>query len=310
MGLTSDGFRGFWFRIYNDWAQLLRFYLSVSHSSLGLPRGIFLGRMSMKKRILITGAGSGFGEGTAIGLAKNGHDVIAGVHIWPQATRMRREAKSLGLDNLRVEKLDILDSYDIQNALKWEIDILVNNAAIGYIGPISEMPIELVRRTFETNVFASLDLAQKFIRKFIDEKRPGKIVFTSSIAGLVSPAFFCPYSASKHALEGIAETLQGELKPYNIQVQTINPAAYLTGFNDTMAETASHWMDDKKNFNKKADVQKVFARTLDHQRDPQEAIDAMISIIPADSGKFRNVIPVDLEDFVKKSQETAWHNKA
>ncbi len=128
----------------------------------------------MKKRILITGAGSGFGEGTAIGLAKNGHDVIAGVHIWPQLTKIRKEAKSLGLKNLRVEKLDILDAYDVANALNWDIDILVNNAAIGYAGPICEIPLELIGLTFETNVFGSLNLAQKFIRKFVEKKEQGR----------------------------------------------------------------------------------------------------------------------------------------
>lgn len=263
----------------------------------------------MKKRILITGAGSGFGEGTAIGLAKKGHDVIAGVHIWPQATRMRKEAKSLGLNNLRVEKLDILDPLDVANALNWDIDILVNNAAIGYGGFISEIPLELIRHNFETNVFASLGLAQKFIRKFVDEKRSGKIVFTSSVVGLFSLVGFGPYCASKHALESIAETLQDELRPYNIQVQTINPGAYRTGFNDTMAETASHWMDDKKNFHKKADVGKLLKSTLDNQLDPKEMIEAMVAIIPSDSGKFRNVVPKAAEDFLKKSQADAWENK-
>lgn len=262
----------------------------------------------MKKRILITGAGSGFGEGTAIGLAKKGHEVIAGAHIWPQVTRLRKEAKSLGLTNLRVEKLDILDSFDVANALTWDIDILVNNAGIGYGGPISEIPLELVRTNFETNVFGSLNLAQKFARKFVDEKRPGKIVFTSSVVGLFSVNGFGPYCASKHALESIAETMQAELKPYNIQVQTINPGAYLTGFNDTMAETALHWMDDKKNFHKKADVAKILAPTLDNQFDPQEMIEAMIAIIPADSGKFRNVVPKSVEDFLKKAQVAAWKN--
>ena len=66
------------------------------------------------KRILISGAGSGFGELAAIGLAKQGHDVIAGVQIWPQATALRRVASSLGLKNLRVEKLDLLHPYDVQ----------------------------------------------------------------------------------------------------------------------------------------------------------------------------------------------------
>jgi NADP-dependent 3-hydroxy acid dehydrogenase YdfG len=70
------------------------------------------------KRILVTGAGSGFGEGAALGLAPNGHEVIAGVQIWPQVTSLRQKMKSIGLSNLRVEKLDLLNPYDVVNALK------------------------------------------------------------------------------------------------------------------------------------------------------------------------------------------------
>lgn len=263
----------------------------------------------MKKRILITGAGSGFGEGTALGLAKSGYEVIAGMHIWPQVTRMRRKARELGLQNLRVEKLDILDSFDLENALKWDIDILVNNAAIGLCGPLAEIPVELVRRNFETNVFSTLLLTQQFISKFIQEKRAGKIVFISSVAGLTSLPGFGPYCSTKHALEAIAETLRAEVESYNIQVQTINPAAYFTGFNDTMAQTAFHWMDDKKNFTQKAAVQKMFEQVLENQRDQQEAIDAMISIIPSDKGLFRNVIPKSIETSLEAAQKAAWDVK-
>jgi NAD(P)-dependent dehydrogenase (short-subunit alcohol dehydrogenase family) len=201
-----------------------------------------------KKRILITGAGSGFGEGAAIGLAQNGHEVIAGVQIWPQVTSLRQKVKSLRLNNLRVEKLDLLHPYDVANALKWDIDILFSNAGMGENGPICEIPIDLVRRTFEINVFAPLELAQKFIRKWVDEKRPGEVVFTSSGAGLVSVMGFGPYCASKHALEFIAESLPVELKPFHIQVQTINPGGYLRGFNETMAKSAFDWQDDSRNF--------------------------------------------------------------
>ncbi len=263
----------------------------------------------MKKRILITGAGSGFGAGTAIGLAKKGHDVIASTHIWPQVTQLHEIAKSLKLKNLRVEKLDILDPFDVANALSWDIDILVNNAAISFTGPISEMPLELVWRTLETNTFETLSLTQKFVRKFVEEKRPGKIVFISSVAGLSSEDGLGAYCASKHALECIAETLQKELKPYKIKVQTINPGAFDTGFNDTMAETASRWLDDKKYFHKKAAVEKQLQATFAEQGDPQDMINEMIAIIPADSGKFRNVFPKEEEDRIKKVQVDAWKNK-
>lgn len=263
----------------------------------------------MKKRILITGAGSGFGQGTALGLAKKGHHVIAATHIWPQVTRLQEQAKSLGISNLQVEKLDILDPYDVQNALKWDIDILVNNAAIGFSGPVAEIPVELVQRNFETNVFATLNLAQKFIRKFIDEKRAGKIVFTSSIAGLRTASIIGPYCATKHALESIAESLHHDLKPHNIQVQTINPGAFRTGFNDTMTQTVFHWLNPEYNFTKKDTLKKRFKAFLDDQLDPQEMIDAMIEIIPSDHGKFRNVVPKELEDGIKKDQIDAWETK-
>jgi len=86
-----------------------------------------------KKRILITGTGSGFGEGTSIGLAQNGYEVIAGVQIWPQVTSLRQKVRWLGLSNLRVEKLDLLNPYDVGNALRWDIDILFSNAGIGFL---------------------------------------------------------------------------------------------------------------------------------------------------------------------------------
>ena len=261
-----------------------------------------------KKRILIIGAGSGFGEGASIGLAQNGHEVIAGVQIWPQVTSLRQKVKSLGLNNLRVEKLDLLHPYDVANALKWDIDILFSNAGIGENGPVCEIPVDLVRRTFETNVFAPLELAQKFIRKWVDEKRAGKVVFTSSVAGLISPATgLGPYFASKHALQCIAESLHEELKPFNIQVQTINPGAFLTGFNETMAESVFRWQDDTRNFIKRADIQKFFDFLGNEvfQRDPKEMIDAMVSIVPADAGLFRNVLPKADQEFVKTNQNEA-----
>lgn len=261
------------------------------------------------KRILITGAGSGFGEGTAIGLARLGHEVIATAQISPQVWALRQKAAELGLENLRVEKLDILDPYDVAAALKFDIDVLFSNAGIGQAGPVSEIPVDLVRSNFETNVFAPLALSQKFIRRWVDEQRPGKIVFTSSMGGLFTPAGFGPYVSTKHALEAIAEALAGELGRYDITVQTVNPGAYLTGYNETMAETAFKWLDDEKNFNKRADVQAGFDALIgvpEGRLDPQEMIDAMIDVISNDHGKFRNVVPPAVEQMLKESQEAAW----
>jgi NAD(P)-dependent dehydrogenase (short-subunit alcohol dehydrogenase family) len=264
----------------------------------------------MSKRILITGAGSGFGEGAALGLAKNGHHVTATAPVWPQVTALRKKAAELGLTGtLDVEKLDLLDARDIAFAHTLDIDVLFSNAGIGQGGPVSEIPLDLVRANFETNVFAPLALAQGFIRRFVDEKRPGKVVFTSSMGGLFTPAGFGAYCATKHALEAIAESLSDELRPFNIAVQTINPGPYLTGFNETMAETAFQWLDDSKNFNKRADVKAKFDSMLgtsEGRLDPNEMIAAMVRIVPSHTGKFRNVVPCAIEEFLKKHHTEAW----
>lgn len=265
------------------------------------------------KTILITGAGSGFGEGAAIGLAKLGHKVIAGVQISPQVTALRKKAAELGLqDNLRVERLDLMDPYDIHYALTWDIDILFSNAGIGEAGPAFEIPLDLVRRNFETNVFAPLSLAQQFIAKFIREGRKGKIVFTSSMGGLFTPPGYGIYVSTKHALEAIAEALQNEVtKKYGIQIQTINPGAYLTGYNETMADNPFRWLDDDKHFTKRAEMREIFDSLLgtpEGRLDPEEMIEAMIKIVPADTGKFRNVVPQFVEDMLKDHQLKAWDN--
>jgi len=262
-----------------------------------------------RNRILFSGGGSGFGELAAIGLAKAGHDVIVGAQIWPQVTQLRSKAKDLGLASLRVEKLDILDAYDIQNAAKWDIDILVNNAAIGISGPMSEIPLELLRRSFETNFFAPLELTQKIVRKMVDEKRRGKVVFTSSIGGLMAVPYGGPYATTKHALEALAGSMKAELAPFGIQVQVINPGGYLTGFNETEAESSSHWMDDRRNYIKRDVVKTFFDQILgvdENRLDPQLMADAMVSIIPGETGLFRNVVPKATEDLARNIQRELW----
>ena len=263
------------------------------------------------KTILVTGAGSGFGEGAAIGMARNGHNVIATVQVSPQVMPLRRKAQELGLSNLTVERLDLTDPYDIEQAVKWDFHVLWNNAGQGESGPIWEIPIDLVRRNYEINVFLPLLLTQKVVQKWVREgaSRGKKVVFTSSMGGLFTPANWGTYVSTKHALEAIAEALQQELRSYGILVQTINPGAYYTGYNETMADNAFRWLDDATNFTKRADLRKGFDdffATPEGRLDPREMIDRMIEIVPADTGKFRNVVPKVIEDMLKEHQRLAW----
>jgi NAD(P)-dependent dehydrogenase (short-subunit alcohol dehydrogenase family) len=266
----------------------------------------------MSKTILITGAGSGFGKGAAIGMAKNGHNIIATVHVSSQVTPLREEAKALGLQNFRVERLDLTDPYDIAQAQSWDFDVLWNNAGMGEAGPVWEIPIDLVRKNYEVNVFLPLVLTQGVVRRWVSERKNGKVVFTSSMGGLFTPANWGTYVSTKHALESIAEALQQELAPYGIKVQTINPGAYYTGYNETMADNPFRWLDDSKHFTKRADLRRGFDEffaTPEGRMDPQEMIDRMIEIVPADTGKFRNVVPRKIEDMLRNHQLAAWDNQ-
>ncbi len=265
----------------------------------------------MTKRILVTGAGSGFGRAAAIGMAKNGHSIIATTQVSSQVTPLREEAEALKLKNFRVERLDLTDRYDVAQAQRWDFDVLWNNAGMGEAGPVWEIPLDLVRKNFEINVFLPLTLTQGVVRRWVSEGKKGKVVFTSSMGGLFTPANWGTYVSTKHALESIAEALQQELAPYGIKVQTINPGAYYTGYNETMADNPFRWLDDSKNFTRRSDLRKEFDgffATSEGKMDPTEMIERMIEIVPADTGKFRNVMPKKIEDMLKANQVAAWDN--
>ena len=266
----------------------------------------------MPKTILITGAGSGFGKAAAFGMAKNGHSIIATTQVASQVTPLREEAEEQRLKNIRIARLDLTDPYDIAQAQSWDFDVLWNNAGMGEAGPVWEIPVDLVRKNFEVNVFLPLMLTQGVVRRWVLEGKKGKVVFTSSMGGLFTPANWGTYVSTKHALESIAEALQQELAAYGIKIQTINPGAYYTGYNETMADNPFRWLDDKKNVTKRAALRKEFDdffATPEGKMDPQEMIDRMIEIVPADTGKFRNVMPKKIEDMLKAHQLAAWESQ-
>jgi NAD(P)-dependent dehydrogenase (short-subunit alcohol dehydrogenase family) len=271
--------------------------------------------MTTNKKILVTGAAGGFGKGAAIGMAQNGHSIIATVHVASQVTQLREEVAALGLsDKITVERLDLNDPYDIKQALKHDIDILWNNAGMGEAGPVWEIPVDLVRKNFEVNLFLPLELTQGFVQRWVREGKTAgrKVVFTSSMGGLFTPANWGPYVSTKHALEAVAEALQQELNAYGVKVQTINPGAYYTGYNETMADNPFRWLDDDVNFTKRADLRKGFDdffATPEGKMDPTEMINRMIEIVPADEGNFRNVVPQVIEDMLKNHQLAAWDNR-
>ncbi len=257
------------------------------------------------KRILITGAASGFGKGTAIGLAKKGHHVIAGVQIEPQKTALLVEAKKEGVE-LEVIVLDITKESDRQWVFQREIDVLMNNAGFMETGPVADIPMENVRRNFEVNVFATLEMTKGFLPQMV-KRGSGKVIFTSSMGGLITVPFGAVYTATKHALEGLAEGLKDELMGTGVEICTVNPGVFGTGFNDRGAETMLKWFNPETSLSKMETIEAVFqSGGLDNQLDPQEMIEAMIRVAEEDNSLFRNVIPEAIIPWIKATQERTW----
>ena len=257
----------------------------------------------MKKTILITGAGSGFGKIASIGLAQQGHRVIATAETGPQVQALRKEAEEAGIE-LTVQKLDLLNSIDREKALEHDIDILLNIAGICEAGPLAEQPMSLVRHMFEVNVFCNLELTQGFIRQMV-EKKTGKILFMSSMSGLVGFPLAGAYCATKHALEAIAEALKAELAPFGIKVATINPGPCKTGFNESGVDSIYQWYDPQVNFTPEKSIKDLEA-ALAQQFDPKDILDIIVTLVESDDHTFRNIWPAKLKAEVEKKQREAW----
>lgn len=254
----------------------------------------------MSQTILITGAGTGFGRETALRAAKQGAHVIAGVEIVAQIASLQEEARGRGV-GLQVEKLDVTDPDDRARAWTWDIDVLLNNAGISEGGSTADIPGENLRRQFEVNVFGPVLLTQGFARQMV-RKGEGKIVFMSSVAGLTVDPFTGAYAGSKHAIEAFAEALRAEMLEFGVQVATVNPGPFLTGFNDRMFETWKTWRDDAT-----ARVFDYASLDFPHEQfDPEPVIIETLKVLLDNDGPYRNVVPLDYPTQVKAQQQEAW----
>ena len=255
----------------------------------------------MSKKILITGAGSGFGKSVAFKLAELGYEVIATVEAVAQIQTLKDEAHQQGL-NIQFEKLDITNDIDREFISNFEIDILLNNAGISEGGAVVDIPEYRLREQFEVNVFGTILLTQKFAKQFV-ERKSGKIIFISSVAGLTTDPFTGAYSASKHAIEAFAEALNKELHEYNVKIATVNPGPILTGFNDRMFETWKHWYpEDQANtvFNYS---QLAFPHK---QYDPEQISDIIVKVVTEEQKTYRNLAPKEIEADAKKQMAEKW----
>jgi NAD(P)-dependent dehydrogenase (short-subunit alcohol dehydrogenase family) len=171
--------------------------------------------------VLITGAARGIGKSIAMQMAALGWDVIAGV-------RTEQDGKAITATNPRRITpilLDVTNAEHISalaNSLPAKLNAIVNNAGIVVNGPVEAVPPTEVRRQFEVNVIGQLAVTQAVLPRL--RRSRGRIVFLSSIAGKVSYPLHGVYSASKFAIEALADALRIELRPWKIAVSVVQPA--------------------------------------------------------------------------------------
>ncbi|UOB18156.1 SDR family oxidoreductase [Abyssalbus ytuae] len=208
---------------------------------------------NVSKSVFITGANKGIGFETAKQLARLGYFVYIGSRDKNKGTEAVKKLKALGLLNVACIQIDVTDLNSIKSARQeletktQHLDILINNAGIrGNIPqPASQVPVETIRNTFETNFFGVVQTTQQFIDLLKKAKKPIIVNVTSDLASLTNhsdPAWkFYPfkssaYSPSKTALNAYTVMLAHELKDSNFKVNCVNPGHTATDFNNYRGE--------------------------------------------------------------------------
>jgi len=207
--------------------------------------------MNPSKTILITGCSTGIGYATAHALKKRGHQVIATARNPADVDRLDRE----GFISVQ---LDLADSAGIRQAVNQalrhtggKMDALFNNAAFGQPGAVEDLSREVLRFQFETNLFGTHELTNLLI-PIMRKQGHGRIIYNSSILGLVAMKYRGAYNASKFALEGLADTLRLELHDSNIHISLIEPGPILSDFRKNAFILYKKNIDPTHSFHKEA----------------------------------------------------------
>lgn len=183
------------------------------------------------KVVLITGCSSGIGEATALRLVRAGHVVYASARR-PETLDMLADA------GCRTLALDVTDEESMVRAVQrieaehGAVEVLVNNAGYSQSGAVEEVPLDVVRRQFETNVFGLVRMCQ-LVLPGMRRQRWGRIVNVSSMGGKLTFPGGGFYHATKHAVEAISDALRWEVQGFGVDVVVIEPGLIRTGFGDT-----------------------------------------------------------------------------
>ncbi|MGK6320297.1 SDR family oxidoreductase [Sphingomonas sp. DT-204] len=189
--------------------------------------------------VLITGSSTGFGRATAAHFLERGWNVVATMRDLTASTLPTS-------DRLRVLPLDVTDPASIEAAVAEAeaIDVLVNNAGVGWLNALEGTPMETMRRVFETNLFGTVAMMQAVLPG-MRERRSGVIVNVSSSSTLKPLPLLSVYRASKAALNALTESVAIELAEFGIRARVVLPGMAPT---TSFAGTAQEWIAEHGGF--------------------------------------------------------------
>lgn len=267
----------------------------------------------MKHKILITGASGAFGSLTCILLAENGHQVVGTMRSMQgknEAIANELKAKGVG-----VVEMDLSNEESVNEGVKSAIELMegldtvFNNAGIGANGILECFTAGDIQKLFDVNVFG----VQRLMRAVLPHLRKqgkGTIIHTSSCIGRVTTPFLASYSASKYALESLAEGYRAELSGFGIESCIVEPGGFPTGFMSGMISPSD--TDRMKQYGEMASLPETaingyvaYVESIPEQR-PERVAEAVLQLVNTPFGEkpFRTVV-----DFSGLKQSIENYNK-
>ncbi|XP_036409230.1 retinol dehydrogenase 8a [Megalops cyprinoides] len=195
-----------------------------------------------QKVVLITGCSSGIGLRIAVLLAKDEkkrYHVIATMRDLKRKDKLLEAAGDAYGKTLTLKALDVCEDESVKQCIssikERRVDVLINNAGIGLLGPLEAISMEEMKKVFETNFFGAVRMIKE-VMVDMKKRRRGHIIVMSSVMGLQGVVFNDVYTASKFAMEGFCESLAVQLLKFNITVSMIEPGPVHTEFEVKMMD--------------------------------------------------------------------------
>ena len=242
--------------------------------------------------VLITGCSTGLGFATAETMARAGHQVYATMRNPQRAPQLAELAQR---DNLPITILpmDVDSDESVKTTVAevlahaGQIDVLLNNAGIGPVGSVEEMPIELFQAVMQTNYFGTVRCIQAVLPG-MRKRGSGCIINVSSVAGKIYSACFGAYCATKAAIEALSESLAGEVAPFGIRVALVQP-----GVIDTPLIEKADAPPVNTDYPTHARLVAYITASAAHHAPPSLVAEVVLAIATGEQTTFRNPVGPD-----------------